>query len=57
MLGDGQITVQGPFYDVGDSTFIVTGGTGNFAGVTGELMLHRRDKEGKEMDFKFRLNK
>jgi len=56
ILGDGLITVQGPFYDIGDATFVVTGGTGNFAGVTGELMLHRRDKEGKEMDFRFRLN-
>jgi hypothetical protein len=57
ILGDGQITVKGSFYDVGDSTFAVTGGTGNFAGVYGELVLHRRDKQGSEMDFRFYLNK
>jgi allene oxide cyclase len=28
MLAEGQITVEGPFFDTGDSVMVVTGGTG-----------------------------
>src|ERR1700675_4836937 len=34
-LKAGQITVEGPFMDEGDSLFTVTGGTGKYAGAKG----------------------
>jgi ketosteroid isomerase-like protein len=34
-LADGQITVEGPYYDAGDSVAAVTGGTGKYNGITG----------------------
>jgi hypothetical protein len=54
-LADGQITVEGPFLDAGDSTLAVTGGTGAYAGVRGEMKLHARDAKGSEYDFAYSL--
>ena len=54
-LSDGQITVAGPFLDAGDSTLAVTGGTGAYAGVRGEMGLHARNSEGSEFDFRYKL--
>ena len=54
-LKDGQITVEGPFLDAGDSTLAVTGGTGAYAGARGEMLLHARDAKGSEYDFKYSL--
>jgi hypothetical protein len=54
-LSDGQITVEGPFFDAGDSTLAVTGGTGAYAGVRGEMGLHARNAEGSEYDFRYKL--
>jgi hypothetical protein len=54
---DGQITVQGPFYDASDSVLAVTGGTGKFAGARGQMRLHARDAKGSEYDFKFTLTR
>jgi allene oxide cyclase len=54
-LPGGQITVQGPFLDAGDTTLAVTGGTGKYAGASGEMLLHARDAKGTEYDFKFTL--
>ena len=54
-LKDGQITVEGPFLDAGDSALAVTGGTGQYAGARGEMLLHARDAKGSEYDFKFSL--
>lgn len=56
-LADGQITVAGPFLDAGDSVLAVTGGTGKYAGVRGEMALHARDAKGSAYDFKYRLIK
>jgi len=50
-LEGGQITVQGPFYDTGDSTLTITGGTGAYVNVGGEMGLHARNPEGTEFDF------
>ena len=47
---DGQITVEGPFFDAGDSTVAITGGTGKFAGVRGEMLLHARNDKGTAYD-------
>jgi allene oxide cyclase len=55
ILADGQITVQGPFLDAGDSTVSITGGTGRYADVRGDMLLHARDAKGSEYDFTFNL--
>ncbi len=56
-LKDGQIVVQGPFFDDGsDSTLAITGGTGKYAGVRGEMVLHFRNDLGTEFDFTFILH-
>ena len=54
-LPAGQITVQGPFLDSGDSVLAVTGGTGDYANVRGEMLLHARDAKGNEYDFTYVL--
>ncbi|MFL5259198.1 MAG: allene oxide cyclase family protein [Hyphomicrobiales bacterium] len=54
-LKDGQVTVEGPFLDAGDSAMAVTGGTGQYAGARGEMLLHARDAKGSAYDFKYRL--
>lgn len=54
-LADGQITVEGPFLDAGDSVLAVTGGTGKYAGARGEMALHARDAKGSAYDFKYTL--
>ncbi len=50
LLGDGEIAVDGPFYDSADSVMVVTGGTGAYAGVRGGMTLHAR---GAAYDFVF----
>jgi allene oxide cyclase len=54
-LADGQITVEGPFLDAGDSVLAITGGTGAYGIVRGEVKLHTRDAEGSEYDFVYEL--
>ena len=54
-LEDGQITVEGPFYDTGDSVMAVTGGTGKYAGAKGTMKLHPRDSKGTAYDFSYDL--
>jgi hypothetical protein len=55
ILSDGQITVEGPFLDAGDSVVAVTGGTGAYQGAGGEMKLHARDAKGTEYDFRYEL--
>jgi allene oxide cyclase len=55
ILSDGQITVEGPFNDGADSVLAVTGGTGAYASVSGEMSLHGRNAEGTEYDFGYTL--
>jgi hypothetical protein len=55
VLAGGQITVEGPFLDAGDSTLAVTGGTGKYADVRGEMKLHARDAKGTAYDFIYSL--
>ena len=50
-LAEGQITVEGPFLDSGDSVLAITGGTGIYAKARGEMKLHARDAKGSEYDF------
>ena len=55
ILAGGEITVEGPFYDSGDSTMVVTGGTGKYAGAKGAMKLHARDAKGTSYDFIYEL--
>jgi len=55
ILKQGLITVEGPFYDTGDSTFVVTGGSGKYAGAKGSMKLHWRDAKGTAYDFIYDL--
>ncbi len=54
-LSDGQIMVEGPFADAGDTTLAVVGGTGKYAGAKGAMLLHARDAKASQYDFKFSL--
>jgi Allene oxide cyclase barrel like domain len=54
-LPAGQITVQGPFSDTGNSVLSVTGGTGAYRNVRGEMELRFRNPAGTEFDFVFHL--
>ena len=38
-LENGSLVVQGPFLDSGEGTFAITGGTGDYAGATGQMSL------------------
>ena len=50
----GSITVQGPFTDdAADQWLSVTGGTGRYANVRGQMRLHWRNALGTEYDFEF----
>jgi len=54
-LDKGQITVEGPFLDAGDSVLAITGGTGEVAGATGDMALKARGTDGKAYDFIYRI--
>jgi allene oxide cyclase len=54
-LDDGQITVEGPFNDTGDSVLAVTGGTGSYAGAQGEMALSPIGTDGKAYTFIYKL--
>jgi hypothetical protein len=54
-LKTGQITLEGPFLDDGDSLFAVTGGTGKYAGAKGSMKLHPRDATPTGYDFTYDL--
>jgi hypothetical protein len=50
-LADGQITVHGPFLDAGDSVLAVTGGTGAYSSVRGEMKLACPQSRGHRIRF------
>ena len=54
-LPDGQITVEGPFSDTGDTVVAVTGGTGAYRNSRGEMQLRFHDPLGTKFDFVFEL--
>ena len=56
-LAEGQITVEGPFYDAKDSMLAITGGTGEYSQVRGEMTLHARNAQGTEFDFTYTIVK
>jgi allene oxide cyclase len=53
-LKDGQIVVEGPFYDAKNSTFAITGGTGRYRNARGTMKLESREG-GTKFAFKFRI--
>jgi allene oxide cyclase len=53
-LPQGHITVQGPYYDTRNSVMSITGGTGAYQAVRGEMDLDALDG-GAKYDFIFRL--
>jgi hypothetical protein len=55
ILKSGNITLEGPFFDTGDSTFAVTGGTGKYSGAKGTMQLHPRDAKPSGYDFTYEL--
>jgi len=54
-LKGGQITVEGPFYDAGDSLLVITGGSGKYVGAKGDLKLHPRDAQASSYVFVYEL--
>jgi allene oxide cyclase len=54
-LATGQIMVDGPVADTGDTVLAVTGGTGAYRGTRGEMLIHARDPKASAYDFHFRL--
>ena len=54
-LPDGQITVQGPFFDSSNSVLAITGGTGRYADARGEMDLTHITPDGSKYKFTYRL--
>lgn len=54
-LDEGQITVEGPFYDGKDSELAITGGTGGYKDASGQMKLHARNPEETEYDFTYEV--
>jgi allene oxide cyclase len=55
-LAGGQITVEGPFSDTGDTVLAITGGTGKYRNARGQMELKYHNKDGTEFDFVFDLH-
>jgi len=56
-LDEGQITVEGPFYDGKDSTLAITGGADEYKDASGQMGLHARNPEETEYDFTYEVMK
>jgi allene oxide cyclase len=56
VLEGGTISAQGPFMDTGEGTFAITGGTGEYSGASGELVIKARDGEDEKYDLTFTVN-
>ncbi|MBN1208189.1 MAG: dirigent protein [Myxococcaceae bacterium] len=54
-LDEGQITVEGPFFDAKGSALAITGGTGAFRGARGQMQLEFRNPQGTEFDFIYQI--
>jgi hypothetical protein len=55
-LPKGQITVEGPFSDTGDTVLAITGGTGAYRNARGSMDLKYHNAAGTKFDFVFHLN-
>jgi len=54
-LPNGQITVEGPFSDTGNTVVAITGGTGKYRNVRGSMELNYHNPAGTEFDFVFHV--
>lgn len=54
-LPGGQITVEGPFLDAGDSVVAITGGTGAYRNARGSMDLKFHNPAGTAFEFVFHL--
>jgi hypothetical protein len=54
-LADGQITVEGPFSDSGNTVLAITGGTGKYKNARGSMELIYHNPAGTKFDFVFHL--
>jgi allene oxide cyclase len=55
-LPNGQITVEGPFSDAGNTKLAITGGTGSYASANGWMELNFHNKQGTKFDFVFHMS-
>ncbi len=55
-LSGGQITVEGPFSDTGNTKLAITGGTGAYANARGWMALNYHNKKGTKFDFIFHVS-
>ncbi|HEX3263012.1 MAG TPA: allene oxide cyclase family protein [Solirubrobacterales bacterium] len=56
-LKKGQLTVEGPFYDTRNSVLAITGGTGKYRNVRGQMKLKFHNPAGTKFDFVFELKR
>jgi hypothetical protein len=56
ILPAGQITVEGPFSDTGNTVLAITGGTGRYRDARGFMELIYHDAAGTKFDFVFHLH-
>lgn len=56
ILSTGQITVEGPFSDTGNTVLAITGGTGKYRNARGWMELNYHDAAGTKFDFVFHLH-
>jgi allene oxide cyclase len=54
-LANGQLTVEGPFSDSGNTKLAITGGTGAYANARGWMELNYHTKKGTQFDFVFHV--
>lgn len=54
-LKSGSITVEGKFFDAGNTVLAITGGTGAYATARGEMDLRYHNEKGTAFDFVFHL--
>jgi Allene oxide cyclase len=54
-LEKGQLTVEGPFYDTGDSVLAITGGTGEYANARGDMTVSPIGTDSKAYTFTYRI--
>jgi allene oxide cyclase len=54
-LKSGSLTVEGPYSDSGGTVMAITGGTGEFVGAKGEMVLKYRNKSATAYDFIYHL--
>jgi allene oxide cyclase len=52
---EGQLTVEGPFFDTKGSTLAITGGTDAFNGARGQMQLEFRNAQGTEFNFIYQV--